>query len=123
MAEAFGARHLRSLAGGPAAARNVAMRAATAPYLAFLDDDDSRLPAHVRGQLELLESRPELEAVVGQVQCTDVDRRPFGAPWPAKAPANGDLFLMMSGIFADPGDRRARARAPQRGRVRRIADR
>jgi glycosyltransferase involved in cell wall biosynthesis len=78
---------------GPAAVRNVGIRAATGDYVAFLDDDDLYLPEHIRPQVALLEQRPELMACVGQVVPIDAasgDR--LGDPSPASLPASGDVF-------------------------------
>jgi glycosyltransferase involved in cell wall biosynthesis len=108
--ESFGARYLRAERAGAGAARNAALRAATAPYLAFLDDDDLWLPAHVRSHLELLDSRPDLMAVVGQIISTDTYRSPTGEPWPRDLPRNGALFLtMVAGYFPQIGATVARA--------------
>lgn len=43
---------------GAAAARNLGMRAATAPLLAFLDDDDVWLPGHLQDAVRTLAARP-----------------------------------------------------------------
>src|SRR4051794_31548050 len=78
---------------GPAAVRNVGIRAATGQYIAFLDDDDLYLPEHIRPQVELLERRPDLMACVGQVIPIDAasgDR--LGDPYPASLPDTGDVF-------------------------------
>src|SRR5215467_16114485 len=90
--EEFGAVYLRTACKGASAARNVALRAATGDYLAFLDDDDVWLPSHVRGHLALLDEHPEFEAAVGQVVSATPDLQPSGAPWPVDAPRDGDLF-------------------------------
>src|SRR5689334_20995616 len=52
-AEAFGAIYLQTSTFGAAAARNIAMRAATAEYIAFLDDDDVWTSNHIHGHLAL----------------------------------------------------------------------
>ncbi|WP_226345639.1 glycosyltransferase family 2 protein [Agilicoccus flavus] len=46
---------------GAAEARNVGMAAATAEFIAFLDDDDVWLPGHLSDALALLEARPEVD--------------------------------------------------------------
>ena len=43
---------------GPAAARNIGLRLVTAPYVAFLDDDDEWLPEKLKIQIETLEQSP-----------------------------------------------------------------
>ena len=45
---------------GPAAARNAGVAAATAMYIAFLDDDDRWLPDKLRRQIEILHAEPDL---------------------------------------------------------------
>src|SRR5665213_1772493 len=47
VAAAFGAVYLHTSKSGSAAARNIAMRAATAEYIAFLDDDDLWTSNHI----------------------------------------------------------------------------
>jgi glycosyltransferase involved in cell wall biosynthesis len=58
---------------GVAAARNVGVRRATAPYIAFLDDDDQWLPAKLAIQLRVLEMAPPTVAGVYTARYT-VDR-------------------------------------------------
>jgi glycosyltransferase involved in cell wall biosynthesis len=48
-----------SHSGNPGAVRNTAMRAARAPYFAFLDSDDVWAPRKLEIQLDLLRSRPQ----------------------------------------------------------------
>ena len=93
VARAFGARVLSTLLPGAAAARNEGLRSATAPFIAFLDDDDVWLPGRIRPQLALLERRPELSAVVGQMVLTDADMQRPSEPYPAAMPETGDLFM------------------------------
>ena len=97
VAEEFGARHISVDQIGAGAARNAAMGVATGDYLAFLDDDDVWLPEHLRPQLSLLDRRPELAEVVGQVVLTDPQLVPFAEPpWPAALPDDGLLFFSSS---------------------------
>ncbi|MGE5597685.1 MAG: glycosyltransferase family 2 protein [Hyphomicrobiales bacterium] len=89
---AAGAKLLLCDTPGAAAARNTGMRAATSPYIAFLDDDDEWLPGHLRPHLALLETDPTLAGVVGRIQNCDHELRRAGEPWPEKLPTDGDLF-------------------------------
>lgn len=56
---------------GVAAARNVGIIASTAPYIAFLDDDDRRLPGSLDLQSEALAADPEAAFVCGSVLYAD----------------------------------------------------
>jgi glycosyltransferase involved in cell wall biosynthesis len=104
VALAHGARYVKADRSGAAAARNVALRAASAEFVAFLDDDDLWTHAHVRDHLALLDADPNLIAVVGQAVCTDEARRPTGEPWPWDLPADGHVFQpMLSGYFPQIG--------------------
>lgn len=104
VAAALGAVYLKVERDGAGAARNAALTAATSDYCAFLDDDDVWLPGSVRGHLALLESRPELEAVVGRVVMTDTDLQPIGVAWPT-SPGEGDRLLraMLTGYYPQIG--------------------
>lgn len=102
-AEAYGARWIRVPRPGASAARNAALAAATAEFVAFLDDDDVWLPGHIRPQLALLQARPEYAAVVGQVQRADGELRPFGNRWPEAAPTDGNLVRLLFSSFLQIG--------------------
>jgi glycosyltransferase involved in cell wall biosynthesis len=105
VAQEFGAIYLKASTRGPSAARNVGLRAATGEFIAFLDDDDVWLKNHVRSHVELLDSKPNLDAVLGQVISADRDLKPLGKPWPEENPGGGDELLkrMLSGYFPQIG--------------------
>jgi glycosyltransferase involved in cell wall biosynthesis len=111
IAEAFNAVYLHTSENGSAVARNIAMRAATAEYIAFLDDDDVWTSNHIRGHVRLLDNNPQLEMVVGQIINTDSQRQPIYGPWPPRIPEGGKLVrLMLSGYFPQIGATVVRAR-------------
>lgn len=111
VAEAFGARHIKVAGEGAAASRNAALDAATGDFIAFLDDDDVWLPGNVREHLALLDRRPELEGVLGQVVCVDQNLHPIMAPWPSPWPGEGDDLVraMLSGYYPQLGATLVRA--------------
>lgn len=111
-AEAFDAIYLHTAKSGAAAARNVAMAAATSEYIAFLDDDDVWTSNHIHGHLALLAANPHLDMVLGQIINTDPRRRPTYGPWPEQWPQDrsGLLRFMMSGYFPQIGATVVRAR-------------
>lgn len=112
VAEAFGAIYLHTSKSGAAAARNIAMAAATADYIAFLDDDDVWTSHHIHGHLALLAANPDMDMTLGQIVNTDPQRRPVYGPWPEQLPAERrDLLkFMMSGYFPQIGATVVRAR-------------
>jgi glycosyltransferase involved in cell wall biosynthesis len=111
IAEAFNAVYLHTPKNGSAAARNIAMHAATGEYIAFLDDDDLWTSNHIRGHVRLLASNPQLEMVFGQIINTDPQRKPIYGPWPLQIPEGGNLLkLMLSGYFPQIGATVVRAR-------------
>lgn len=105
----FGAHFVQALVPGAAAARNAGLRAATGEFLAFLDDDDVWLPGHLRPHLDLLQLRPDLTAVVSQVQNTDYYMTSCGPPWPASLPPDGNCFVRFLAFFPQIGATVARA--------------
>jgi glycosyltransferase involved in cell wall biosynthesis len=111
VAAGYGAKYLAVQQKGPSAARNAAMSIATGDYIAFLDDDDAWTDKHLRRHLELFETNPELELVIGQVISTDENYKPFGDPWLADPPKAGPDLLrrMLSGYFPQIGSILVRA--------------
>ncbi len=98
---------------GASVARNAAIYAATGQYIAFLDDDDRWFASHLREHLALLDRRPEIDAVIGQVVSADHLMRPISEPWPACPPGEGDELIrkMLSGYFQQIGSVVVRASA------------
>lgn len=82
---------------GVAGARNVGLLASTADFIAFLDDDDLRLPGSLDHQLALLEASPEAGLVGGAVLLADQRLEPTGEVAVPQGPG-GDLFWKVLGL-------------------------
>jgi glycosyltransferase involved in cell wall biosynthesis len=63
-----GLRVIAQANAGPAAARNLGLRAASGPFVAFLDQDDLWHPEKLTWQMARFEARPELDVSVAYVQ-------------------------------------------------------
>lgn len=63
---------------GVAGSRNIGLLASTAPYVAFLDDDDLRLPGSIDRQLAALEENPRAGFVCGAMIISDQNYAPTG---------------------------------------------
>lgn len=102
---AFGAKHLPVAQNGAGAARNAGLLAATGAFIAFLDDDDVWMGAHIRPHLAVLDARPEIEAVMARVMAVDDDLREIAGPWPWTVCAEGDesVRTMLSGYYPQIG--------------------
>ncbi len=90
--EAFGARPdvrllLRERNGGPAAARNAAIAAASGAWLAFLDGDDAWLPHRLEMQWTLAAAHPDVALWCGAVVPLTDTAGPI-----ASAPSDGPPF-------------------------------
>jgi glycosyltransferase involved in cell wall biosynthesis len=80
---------------GPAAARNRGIEMAGADYLAFVDADDTWLPGRLGRHLGILESRPELDMVLGLVR---LDYEGAGLRFRSDRPVMA-LFSFGAGLF------------------------
>jgi glycosyltransferase involved in cell wall biosynthesis len=76
---------------GVAGARNVGILASTSEYVAFLDDDDLRLPSTLDAQLEVLEADRNVGFVCGAIEMADQQYHPTGEVSLPRAPG-GDVF-------------------------------
>ena len=76
---------------GLGGARNVGLISSTAPYIAFLDDDDVRLPGSLDKQIALLEAEPSAGMAYGMALYGDEQCLPTGTSYPDTCP-HGDLF-------------------------------
>lgn len=63
---------------GVAGARNIGILVSSAKYIAFLDDDDLRLPGSLDLQVDALEANPEAGFACGAMLMADQDCRPNG---------------------------------------------
>lgn len=64
-------------AGGPSRARNQAIRASTAPYIAFLDSDDVMSEGSLQSAVEALDAAPSAVIAFGDLQRIDTEGRPY----------------------------------------------
>ena len=80
---------------GQAQARNAGLAKSTGEFVAFLDDDDLRLPGSLDTQARLLACNENLGFVYGQVHIGDTETcRPTGEIRPKSCPA-GDIFWQL----------------------------
>nr|MDQ2868626.1 glycosyltransferase [Verrucomicrobiota bacterium] len=77
---------------GLAGARNAGLRASRGTYLAFLDDDDRRLPDSLPRQLELLEQNPTAVLCYARVRAGDEGD---GEPEEEAEQPSGDVFWRL----------------------------
>ena len=78
---------------GLGGARNVGIVASTGEYLAFLDDDDVRLPGSLDTQIALLEKNSQVGLVYGQALIRTGDGKQAGE-YPQKC-LQGDVFWQL----------------------------
>jgi glycosyltransferase involved in cell wall biosynthesis len=71
--------------------RNVGLISSTAPYVAFLDDDDVRLAGSLDTQIELLEAEPDAGMIYGKALYGNEQCEPAGDSYPDACP-RGDVF-------------------------------
>lgn len=76
---------------GVAGARNLGLLESAGEYIAFLDDDDIRLPGSLDHQLALLEAEPAAGMIYGRVFFGDEECRQKGGFYPETCP-QGDIF-------------------------------
>ena len=73
-------RYIKQENRGLPAARNTAIRASTAEFLALLDADDVWLPCRLSESLKILVERPQVGLVYGLITGIDQENRP-GITW------------------------------------------
>ena len=96
--------YIRNDHAGVSAARNAAVHASTAPYIAFLDADDLWLPTKLERQLSILQADDSLGMVCADFSVHYEDGRLVESFFRNAQPiVNGDLFVrMVSDCFAPP---------------------
>lgn len=82
---------------GVAGARNVGILASSADYIAFLDDDDIRLPGSLDFQVEALSENKEAGFICGSVLMADQEGNLTGDVTVPKA-SSGDVFWQLLGF-------------------------
>ena len=79
---------------GVAGARNVGVLTSSAEYIAFLDDDDLRLPGSLDRQLAVLRNTPGAALIYGQALIGGATDRFAGDRYPQPCP-EGDVFWQL----------------------------
>lgn len=83
-----------------AGARNIGIVASSAPYIAFLDDDDWRLPDSIESQIELLESDIDCGLVYGKYySCNQQGEITNDPPLPLECLAGNILLDLLKDNF------------------------
>ncbi len=80
---------------GTAAARNAGITECTTPYIAFLDDDDWRLPGTLQKQLDLLEQNETCALVYGKVLYANQNRELNGESNISQPSPQGDVSVQL----------------------------
>ena len=80
---------------GVAGARNIGLLASTGKYIAFLDDDDLRLPGSLDIQLQALEANPKAGFACGEMIMADQDYQPTGETVYACHPSGGAFWELL----------------------------
>lgn len=79
--------------GGPAAARNTGLHAASGEWVLFLDGDDVLHPDAVRTQLDALAAQPDAQFAIGRNRLVDERDRPL--PGHTEPRHTGDLYPQL----------------------------
>jgi glycosyltransferase involved in cell wall biosynthesis len=88
-------RYLRTATRGLAAGRNVALRTARAPWIAFTDDDVRPTPAWLSAISAAIAAEPQVSAVLGRGIHPDGELMAGGPPGQHRWPT--DIFTLGSG--------------------------
>lgn len=89
--------------GGPAAARNTGIGAASGEWIAFLDADDRWLPSKIERQMEIAAEHPEAAVIFGDCIQLDADGKPMATYLSDKQPQSGKILdALIDHIFILP---------------------
>ncbi len=91
------ARLLRQANSGPAAARNLGLRAASGQIIAFLDADDLWPPGKLAAALAWLQDNPETDVVMGHAQL--LEQNDDGVFDFVGSPADSFPFYIGAGVY------------------------
>lgn len=87
---------------GPAAARNIALSACSAPFIAFLDADDEWLPTKASRQLDVLLRSPDCVLVSCERQWVGLGGEPLVMKESHALPAGDALLQLVRGNALQP---------------------
>jgi glycosyltransferase involved in cell wall biosynthesis len=85
--------------GGPSRARNLGWAAATQPYIAFLDADDTWVPEKIALQMAVLEADPGLALVAHRMAVRERNTPPPPLRLPVKTTAIGRKRFLLNNPF------------------------
>ncbi len=85
--------------GGPSRARNLGWAAATQPYIAFLDADDTWAPEKIALQMAALEADPSIALIAHRMQVRDRGARPAPLRPPVRTRVLGRKRFLLNNPF------------------------
>lgn len=85
--------------GGPSQARNLGWQAATQPYIAFLDADDTWVPAKIALQMRELERDPGIALIAHRMEVVPRGSTPQPLRMPVRAQAISRRRLLLNNPF------------------------
>lgn len=95
-------RYIRQANAGESAARNAAIRASTAEYIALLDADDLWMPDKLAAQIPVLEANPRVGLVCSDFAIEWPDGRRQDSYYAAHPRADDDVFAAVFGGWSIP---------------------